>query len=64
MEKTLYPIVLNNVLGSVIGREDYTRCNIRAFVVSDIIRAMRDMSSSSFVDEVVDEIMQKRVVRS
>ena len=59
VEKTVYSIVLNNVLGSVIGREDYTRCDIRAYVMSDIITAMRAMSSSSFVDEVVDEIMQK-----
>ena len=62
MEKTLYPVVLNNVLGSVIGRKDYTRCDIRAFVVNDIISEMRAMSSSSFVDEVVDEIMQKKLL--
>ena len=58
MEKTLYPILLNSVLGSVIGREDYDRYDIRGFVISDIMSAMRTLSSSPFVEELVDEIME------
>ena len=40
-------LVLNNVLGSVIG-----------FVITDIISAMRALSSSPFVEVLVDEIME------
>ena len=56
--KTLYPILLNSVLGSVIGREDYDRYDIRGFVISDVMSAMRTLSSSPFVEELVDEIME------
>ena len=57
VEKTLRPIIFKSVLGSVIGRE-YTRCEIRGFVVSDLVSAMCDMSSTSFVDEIIDDIMK------
>ena len=51
-------LVLNNVLGSVIGREEYSRYDITGFLITDIISAMRALSSSPFVEELVDEIME------
>ena len=50
--------MLNNVLGSVIGSEEYSRYDIRDFVITDSISAMRALSSSPFVEELVDEIME------
>ena len=54
--QTLRPIIFKSVLTSVIGR-DYTGLDIRGFVVSDLVAVMCDMSNTTFVDKIVDDIM-------